>query len=68
MLVATKTQKDPKEFLPYLESLKAMDPTYRKYRIHFDLKNFERALEILSAAPDEDGKLFSSEVLPLVRK
>jgi elongator complex protein 1 len=37
-LVATQTQKDPKEYVPYLQELKAMDPVMRKFKIHVDLK------------------------------
>ena len=47
-LVATQTQKDPKEYVPYLQSLKAMEPTYMKFRIEMDLKNYTTALEIIS--------------------
>lgn len=32
-MVATQTQKDPKEFIPYLNSLKELDPTVMKFRI-----------------------------------
>ena len=37
-LVATQTQKDPKEYVPYLNELKAMDPIYMKHQIQVDLK------------------------------
>jgi elongator complex protein 1 len=43
-LVASQTQKDPKEYVPYLQELKAMDPDFMKYRIESDLKNYEKAL------------------------
>lgn len=37
-LVATQTQKDPKEYVPYLMELKAMDPVMMRFKIHLDLK------------------------------
>ena len=33
MMVAEKSQKDPKEYLPFLNSLKAMEPTYGRFCI-----------------------------------
>jgi elongator complex protein 1 len=42
--VAKKSQKDPKEYLQFLNELKAMPETYRKYKIDCHLKKFESAL------------------------
>jgi len=47
-LVATQTQKDPKEYVPYLQSLKSLPQDYMRFKIHFDLKEYEQALECLS--------------------
>uniref|UniRef100_A0A182Q7Y2 Elongator complex protein 1 n=1 Tax=Anopheles farauti TaxID=69004 RepID=A0A182Q7Y2_9DIPT len=44
LFVATKSQKDPKEYLPFLNELKRMDENYRKFRIDCHLKRYERAL------------------------
>ena len=52
-MVATQTQKDPKEFIPYLNSLKELDPTVMKFRIQVDLKNFEKAIKEI--AKDESN-------------
>jgi len=52
-MVATQTQKDPKEFIPYLNSLKELDPTVMKFRIQVDLKNFEKAIREI--AKDESN-------------
>jgi len=52
-LVATQTQKDPKEYVPYLQSLKALPQEYMRFKIHFDLKDFEAALECLSKSTEE---------------
>lgn len=47
MFVASKSQKDPKEYVPYLNELKKMDSDYRKYTINKHLKRYDRALECL---------------------
>jgi elongator complex protein 1 len=51
--VAQHTQKDPKEFLPYLQKLKALEPVAMKVQILTDLKQFSKALEILSRGGEE---------------
>ena len=53
IMVAKKTQKDPKEFLPYLEKLKLMDTFMMKYTINYDLKNFSNAVIELSKGGDK---------------
>ena len=52
-LVASQTQKDPKEYVPYLQELKAMDTDFMKYKIESDLKNYERALEMIAKSGDK---------------
>ncbi|XP_026826897.1 elongator complex protein 1 isoform X2 [Ooceraea biroi] len=42
--IASKSQKDPREYLPFLNSLKVMDEHYRKYVVDIHLKNYESAL------------------------
>ncbi|XP_040154975.1 putative elongator complex protein 1 [Anopheles arabiensis] len=55
LFVATKSQKDPKEYLPFLNELKRMEENYRKYRIDCHLKRYDRALEhIARYETDED--------------
>jgi elongator complex protein 1 len=46
--LAKYTQKDPKEYLPYLNSLLQSDPIMMKYQINIDLKNYRKALYELS--------------------
>lgn len=49
-MAAEFTQKDPKEYIPYLEKLKAIeDPVERKYQITMDLKLYNRAVVELAA-------------------
>jgi len=46
--VARHTQKDPKEYLPYLKELQELEPVYRKYKIQKDLKQYNLALAELA--------------------
>jgi len=53
LMVAQKSQKDPKEYLPFLANLKKMEQYYRQYNIDMFLSRFEKALENISKAGDE---------------
>eukprot|EP01127_Copromyxa_protea_P010698 TRINITY_DN2628_c0_g1_i1.p1 TRINITY_DN2628_c0_g1~~TRINITY_DN2628_c0_g1_i1.p1 ORF type:complete len:817 (-),score=216.60 TRINITY_DN2628_c0_g1_i1:24-2474(-) len=53
LMVAAKSQKDPKEYLPFLAELQAMKPEYQKYKINMHLEKFDKALEFLAQAGDE---------------
>lgn len=44
LFVATKSQKDPKEYLPFLNELKQLDESYRKFKIDSHLKRYHKAL------------------------
>lgn len=52
MKVAQHTQKDPKEYLPYLQKLKALDAVAMKVQVMTDLRQFSKALEVLSQSGD----------------
>ncbi|XP_022251795.1 elongator complex protein 1-like isoform X1 [Limulus polyphemus] len=47
LMVAEKTQKDPKEYLPFLNELQQLDPTYQKYKIDLHLCRFRKSLHHL---------------------
>uniref|UniRef100_A0A182N6H1 Elongator complex protein 1 n=1 Tax=Anopheles dirus TaxID=7168 RepID=A0A182N6H1_9DIPT len=64
LFVATKSQKDPKEYLPFLNELKRMEENYRKFRIDCHLKRYERAL-VHIAKYESDEERFQ-EALELV--
>ena len=65
-LVATQTQKDPKEYVPYLKELKAYESTdYMKFKVHHDLKDYPRALKKLAKSRDD---AHFEEALLLIRK
>ena len=66
-MVASQTQKDQKEYVPYLAMLKELqNADYQKYRIHLDLKEYERALEWLARCSDCDS--YFEEAKQLIRK
>lgn len=45
LFVAQKSQKDPKEYIPFLNELKSFEENYHKYRIDSHLKRYEKALQ-----------------------
>ncbi|XP_059055717.1 elongator complex protein 1 isoform X2 [Achroia grisella] len=47
LLVATKSQKDPKEYVPMLNELNEMDENYRRFTINKHLKKFSKAIQYL---------------------
>ncbi|XP_034486416.1 putative elongator complex protein 1 [Drosophila innubila] len=53
LFVAQKSQKDPKEFLPYLNELKSLPLDYRKFKIDEHLKRYDLALTHLAACGAE---------------
>eukprot|EP00038_Savillea_parva_P028780 m.66950 g.66950 ORF g.66950 m.66950 type:complete len:1467 (-) comp8400_c0_seq1:13-4413(-) len=53
IMVAKVAQKDPKEYLAFLEELAELPDPVRKHRIDMHLKRYERALENLSQAGDD---------------
>ncbi|KAK9506066.1 hypothetical protein O3M35_008069 [Rhynocoris fuscipes] len=57
---AGKSQMDPKEYIAYLNSLKAMEENYMKYEIDRMLKRYDSALEHLSKCSDDKLDLMYS--------
>lgn len=49
LLAAQQSQKDPREYLPYLQSLQDMQPLRQKFTIDDDLKRYGKALGHLHA-------------------
>lgn len=48
LMVAEKSQKDPKEYLPFLNALKKMETNYQRFTIDKYLKRYEKAIGHLS--------------------
>lgn len=49
LLVAQQSQKDPREYLPYLQKLRDMEPLRQRFSIDNDLKRYPKALGHLHA-------------------
>lgn len=57
VMVAETTRKDPKEYLPYIESLRSMENEIdRQVKICLDTKRFNRAISILAAGTEDQIK------------
>uniref|UniRef100_A0A8C7UBP6 Elongator complex protein 1 n=1 Tax=Oncorhynchus mykiss TaxID=8022 RepID=A0A8C7UBP6_ONCMY len=63
LMVAEKSQKDPKEYLPFLNMLKTLEPNYQRYSIDKHLKRYRKALHHLSKC----GEKHFTEALNLVK-
>ncbi|XP_021392787.2 elongator complex protein 1 isoform X2 [Lonchura striata] len=63
VMVAEKSQKDPKEYLPFLNTLRKMETNYQRYTIDRHLKRYTKALGHLSKC----GPEHFSELLNLVK-
>ncbi|KAG9116362.1 hypothetical protein FRC07_007460, partial [Ceratobasidium sp. 392] len=50
LMIAQQSQKDPREYLPFLRELRALDTYYQRFRINDYLSRRELALENLSLA------------------
>ncbi|KAF7989904.1 hypothetical protein HCN44_008578 [Aphidius gifuensis] len=51
-VIGFMSQKDPKEFIPYLNSLSELDDNSRKFQIDKDLKRWESCLIHISKCPE----------------
>lgn len=63
LMVAEKSQKDPKEYLPFLNTLKKMETNYQRFTIDKYLKRYEKAIGHLSKC----GPEYFSECLNLIK-
>lgn len=63
-IVALNAQKDPKEFLPFLQELEHMPTLLMQYNIDLRLKRFEKALRHIASAGDS----YYDDCMALVKK
>ncbi|XP_053422312.1 elongator complex protein 1 [Nycticebus coucang] len=63
VMVAEKSQKDPKEYLPFLNTLKKMETNYQRFTIDKYLKRYEKAIGHLSKC----GPEYFPECLNLIK-
>ena len=66
LFVAERSQKDPKEYLPFLNMLKKHQGYYRKYHIDLHLKRYSKALKNLSKV-DKMYEQHEEEALNLIK-
>ncbi|EGD79896.1 hypothetical protein PTSG_10180 [Salpingoeca rosetta] len=64
LMVAQVAQKDPKQYLPFLNALRQESEVLRRYRIDLHLKRFHKALQHLSNA----GPAHFEECLALMKE
>ncbi|VVD02399.1 unnamed protein product [Leptidea sinapis] len=58
LLVANKSQKDPKEYIPMLNELNSMQENYRRYTINKNLKRYDKAVEsLIQCGPNKHEEL-----------
>lgn len=62
-MVALNSQKDPKEFLPFLQDLERMPPVLMRYNIDLRLRRYESALKNLASA----GNAFYADCMNLMK-
>ncbi|CAL1531752.1 unnamed protein product [Lymnaea stagnalis] len=56
MMVAAKSQKDPKEYIPFLNHLRSLEDNFRYYTIDKHLEKYSHALEHIAKCGDEHFK------------
>lgn len=66
LFVAQKSQKDPKEYVPFLNELNVMDPSYAKYKIDCHLKRYSKAVQHISKLCNDNSKF--EECIELIKK
>lgn len=64
LFVATKSQKDPREFLPFLNELDSYEENYRKFKIDEHLKKYEKAVKHIAKC----GETNLAEALAFIEK
>lgn len=63
LMVAQKSQKDPKEYLPFLTHLQKLEPVeFQHYAIDLHLERWDKALQNLALA----GEQYSSQCISLI--
>ncbi|KAH7963389.1 hypothetical protein HPB52_020884 [Rhipicephalus sanguineus] len=48
LMVAENSQKDPKEYVPFLNKLNQLEPNYRRFTIDMHLERYKKALKNIS--------------------
>jgi elongator complex protein 1 len=61
LLIAQQSQKDPREYLPYLQTLQGLPPLRRQFQIDNDLRRYSQAIRHLYDLDDFDELLIYTE-------
>ncbi|KAM3588825.1 putative elongator complex protein 1 [Umbelopsis sp. WA50703] len=64
LMVAQQSQKDPREYLPFLQELQELEKYYQRFKIDDHLKRYRKAIENLSKA----GNQHFDELVTYARK
>lgn len=67
MFVAQKSQKDPKEYVPFLQDLNKLNQQYAKFKIDCFLKRFTKAIGHVAALCENDEGKFE-ECTDIIKK
>ncbi|XP_053405572.1 putative elongator complex protein 1 [Mercenaria mercenaria] len=60
LMVAEKSQKDPKEYIPFMNQLRKLETNYQRYTIDKHLKRYKKALEnIVKCGPEHFSECLS---------
>ncbi|XP_060570172.1 putative elongator complex protein 1 [Ruditapes philippinarum] len=60
LMVAEKSQKDPKEYIPFMNQLRKLETNYQRYTIDKHLKRYTKALEnIVKCGPEHFSECLS---------
>ncbi|ODV87518.1 hypothetical protein CANARDRAFT_194619 [[Candida] arabinofermentans NRRL YB-2248] len=66
LVIAQQSQKDPKEYLPFLQNLHIQTDLRKKFMIDTHLKKFEKALDSLTLIPNTETPNIDDEILEYV--
>lgn len=66
LIVAQQSQKDPKEYLPFLQSLFEETELRRRFMVDNYLKKYEKALDSLVKIPIEENKDIKDEIIDFI--
>ncbi|CDK25738.1 unnamed protein product [Kuraishia capsulata CBS 1993] len=66
LIIAQKSTKDPKEYLPFLQNLHVQTELRKKFLIDTHLKNYAKALDSLSKIGSDEDSEIDQEILDYV--
>jgi len=64
LMIAQQSQKDPREYIPFLQNLQKLETNYQHFKINDYLERYEKALECLSIS----GEQYFNDCLNYIKK